>query len=201
MSLWHVFELCFVFDSLPPPPSSPVSSRVFVLLPCTQSATPGCSHPLPAAGGCVWWISRHHVGGVHERQHSFGAVQGVHVHPAGLVVLPGASKILKWDVQCQNVLNVICECANKHCVGFQSHNHLVPHNTILPQLQCFWKSEPLNYSSHYLFFQIGFVLYPLSGPQWDLEMHDNVMFVTMCFCWHLAVALLLVTCTSSVVWL
>lgn len=50
------------------------------------------------------------------------------------------------------------------------------------------------------FYQIGFVLYPLRGPQWDLEMHDNIMFVTMCFCWHLAVALLLVTCTSALVW-
>ncbi|XP_070773961.1 transmembrane protein 45B [Enoplosus armatus] len=50
------------------------------------------------------------------------------------------------------------------------------------------------------FYQIGFVLYPLSGPKWDLELHDNVMFITMCFCWHLAVALLLVTCTSSMVW-
>uniref|UniRef100_UPI0037E90570 transmembrane protein 45B n=1 Tax=Semicossyphus pulcher TaxID=241346 RepID=UPI0037E90570 len=50
------------------------------------------------------------------------------------------------------------------------------------------------------FYQIGFVLYPLSGPTWDLEQHGNIMFVTMCFCWHLAVALLLVTCTSSVVW-
>ncbi|XP_073335761.1 transmembrane protein 45B [Pagrus major] len=50
------------------------------------------------------------------------------------------------------------------------------------------------------FFQIGFVLYPLSGPQWDLEQHGNVMFVTMCFCWHLAVALLLVGTTFSVVW-
>uniref|UniRef100_A0A3B4Y6W9 Transmembrane protein 45B n=1 Tax=Seriola lalandi dorsalis TaxID=1841481 RepID=A0A3B4Y6W9_SERLL len=51
------------------------------------------------------------------------------------------------------------------------------------------------------FYQIGFVLYPLRGPQWDLELHDNVMFVTMCFCWHLAVALILVACTSSVVYL
>ncbi|AWP00094.1 Transmembrane protein 45B [Scophthalmus maximus] len=50
------------------------------------------------------------------------------------------------------------------------------------------------------FYQIGFVLYPLNGIEWDLEMHDNIMFVTMCFCWHLAVALLLVACTSSVVW-
>ncbi|XP_074528570.1 transmembrane protein 45B [Halichoeres trimaculatus] len=50
------------------------------------------------------------------------------------------------------------------------------------------------------FYQIGFVLYSPSGAVWDLEQHNNVMFVTMCFCWHLAVAMLLVTCTSCVVW-
>ncbi|XP_070839707.1 transmembrane protein 45B [Chaetodon trifascialis] len=50
------------------------------------------------------------------------------------------------------------------------------------------------------FYQIGFVLYPLSGPEWDLELHGNVMFITMCFCWHLAMAMFLVGCTSSVVW-
>ncbi|KAK1882280.1 Transmembrane protein 45B [Dissostichus eleginoides] len=50
------------------------------------------------------------------------------------------------------------------------------------------------------FYQIGFVLYPLRGPVWDLKMHNNIMFITMCFCWHLAVALLLVACTSSFVW-
>ncbi|XP_061595805.1 transmembrane protein 45B [Cololabis saira] len=50
------------------------------------------------------------------------------------------------------------------------------------------------------FYQIGFVLYPLSGPQWDLEQHGNIMFVTMCFCWHLAVDLLLLASVSSVVW-
>lgn len=49
------------------------------------------------------------------------------------------------------------------------------------------------------FYQIGFVLYPLNGIVWDLEQHDNIMFVTMCFCWHLAVSLLLVTGTSSLV--
>ncbi|XP_060910803.1 transmembrane protein 45B [Labrus mixtus] len=49
------------------------------------------------------------------------------------------------------------------------------------------------------FYQIGFVLYPPSGPKWDLELHNNIMFVTMCFCWHVAVALLLVTCISSVI--
>ncbi|KAM6907356.1 transmembrane protein 45B [Xenentodon cancila] len=50
------------------------------------------------------------------------------------------------------------------------------------------------------FYQIGCVLYPLSGPEWDLEQHGNIMFVTMCFCWHLAADLLLVACISSVVW-
>ncbi|XP_029030001.1 transmembrane protein 45B [Betta splendens] len=49
------------------------------------------------------------------------------------------------------------------------------------------------------FYQIGFVLYPLSGPEWELDQHDNLMFVTMCFCWHLAVDLLLVTCTAATV--
>lgn len=44
------------------------------------------------------------------------------------------------------------------------------------------------------------MLYPLSGPEWDLILHDNVMFVTMCFCWHLAVAMLSVACISSAVW-
>uniref|UniRef100_A0A2I4ASY9 Transmembrane protein 45B n=1 Tax=Austrofundulus limnaeus TaxID=52670 RepID=A0A2I4ASY9_AUSLI len=51
------------------------------------------------------------------------------------------------------------------------------------------------------FYQIGFVLYPLNGDLWDLKLHDNMMFVTMCFCWHLAMALLLVASTSSAVWL
>lgn len=50
------------------------------------------------------------------------------------------------------------------------------------------------------FYQIGFVLYPLSGPEWDLTLHDNIMFITMCFCWHLAVALFLVACIASAVW-
>ncbi|XP_051960538.1 transmembrane protein 45B [Xyrauchen texanus] len=51
------------------------------------------------------------------------------------------------------------------------------------------------------FYQIGFVLYPLSGPEWNLEEHGNIMFVTMCFCWHYAVALLLVgICYSMVFW-
>ncbi|KAG7483867.1 hypothetical protein MATL_G00042930 [Megalops atlanticus] len=50
------------------------------------------------------------------------------------------------------------------------------------------------------FYQIGFVLYPLSGPQWDLELHDNIMFITMCYCWHYAVALLIVSMNYGLVW-
>lgn len=42
------------------------------------------------------------------------------------------------------------------------------------------------------FWQIGFVLYPPSEVKWDLKDHDNVMFVTLCYCWHLVVALLIV---------
>ncbi|CAN9501299.1 unnamed protein product [Ophioblennius macclurei] len=51
------------------------------------------------------------------------------------------------------------------------------------------------------FYQIGFVLFPLKGPKWDLTLHANVMFVTMCFCWHLATALLLVTSLSGLIWI
>ncbi|KAG2466342.1 TM45B protein, partial [Polypterus senegalus] len=43
------------------------------------------------------------------------------------------------------------------------------------------------------FWQIGFVLYPPNGaPQWDLQDHNNMMFITMCYCWHYAFSLLLV---------
>lgn len=69
--------------------SVPISSRVSVLLPRAQSSPAGRSHPLPAARGCFQRVGQHHVGGVHKRQHYFGAVQSVSVHPAGLVVLPG----------------------------------------------------------------------------------------------------------------
>ncbi|XP_028840110.1 transmembrane protein 45B [Denticeps clupeoides] len=50
------------------------------------------------------------------------------------------------------------------------------------------------------FYEIGFVLFPLSGPHWDPDLHDNVMFLTMCFCWHYAVALLVVSLNYCVVW-
>lgn len=43
------------------------------------------------------------------------------------------------------------------------------------------------------FWQIGFVLYPPHGPEWDMKDHNNVMFVTICYSWHLAFALLLVS--------
>ncbi|XP_068615497.1 transmembrane protein 45A-like [Brachionichthys hirsutus] len=52
------------------------------------------------------------------------------------------------------------------------------------------------------FWQIGFVLYPPHGPEWDLTDHTNMMFVTMCYSWHLAFALLTVSvlyCTVSCV--
>lgn len=42
------------------------------------------------------------------------------------------------------------------------------------------------------FWEIGYVLYPPSGSEWDLKDHNNMMFVTMCYSWHLAFAMLLV---------
>ncbi|KAJ0032121.1 hypothetical protein NQD34_002202 [Periophthalmus magnuspinnatus] len=49
------------------------------------------------------------------------------------------------------------------------------------------------------FWQIGFVLYPPRGPQWDLKDHSNVMFVVMCFSWHLMFALLFTGLVYSIV--
>lgn len=43
------------------------------------------------------------------------------------------------------------------------------------------------------FWQVGFVLYPPSGgPAWNQEDKGNMMFLTVCFCWHYAVALVIV---------
>ncbi|XP_030216345.1 transmembrane protein 45B [Gadus morhua] len=49
------------------------------------------------------------------------------------------------------------------------------------------------------FYQIGCVLFPLSGPKWDLTLHNNVMFTTMCFCWHIAMALLIISIVALLV--
>ncbi|XP_018427825.1 PREDICTED: transmembrane protein 45B [Nanorana parkeri] len=51
------------------------------------------------------------------------------------------------------------------------------------------------------FWQIGFVLYPPGGgAEWDQKDHDNVMFITMCFCWHYAVALMIMAGNYSLVY-
>ncbi|XP_012508270.1 PREDICTED: transmembrane protein 45A-like isoform X2 [Propithecus coquereli] len=43
------------------------------------------------------------------------------------------------------------------------------------------------------FWQIGFVLYPPSGaPAWNLMDNDNVMFLTICFCWHYALSFIII---------
>ncbi|KAM4015628.1 transmembrane protein 45B isoform 1-T3 [Anomaloglossus baeobatrachus] len=51
------------------------------------------------------------------------------------------------------------------------------------------------------FWQIAFVLYPLGGaPEWDQKDHDNIMFITMCFCWHYAVALMIIAIHYTLVY-
>ncbi|KAJ8255520.1 hypothetical protein COCON_G00193840 [Conger conger] len=43
-------------------------------------------------------------------------------------------------------------------------------------------------------WEIAFVLYPPSGvAEWDLKDHSNLMFVTMCYCWHFGFSLLTVS--------
>ncbi|KAM4701466.1 transmembrane protein 45A isoform 1-T1 [Discoglossus pictus] len=49
------------------------------------------------------------------------------------------------------------------------------------------------------FWQIGFVLYPPRGPEWDLTDHNNMMFITMCYCWHYAFALLTIAINYGII--
>nr|XP_012598583.1 transmembrane protein 45A-like isoform X1 [Microcebus murinus] len=43
------------------------------------------------------------------------------------------------------------------------------------------------------FFQIDSVLYSPSGaPTWNLKDHENIMFLTICFCWHYAVSFVII---------
>lgn len=57
------------------------------------------------------------------------------------------------------------------------------------------------YSAICPFTQIAFVLYPPSEVTWDLSDHNNNMFITMCYSWHLAFALLIVAIAhTTVLW-
>ncbi|XP_006901802.1 PREDICTED: transmembrane protein 45B [Elephantulus edwardii] len=50
------------------------------------------------------------------------------------------------------------------------------------------------------FWQIGFVLFPPFGTaEWDQKDHNNIMFITMCFCWHYLVAICIVAINYSLV--
>ncbi|XP_007943973.1 transmembrane protein 45A [Orycteropus afer afer] len=43
------------------------------------------------------------------------------------------------------------------------------------------------------FWQVAFVLYPPSGgPAWEPMDHDNILFLTICFCWHYAFGLIVI---------
>ncbi|XP_072885706.1 transmembrane protein 45B [Hemitrygon akajei] len=51
------------------------------------------------------------------------------------------------------------------------------------------------------FWQIGFVLYPPGGgPEWNVNDHENVMFVTLCFCWHFAAAICIVAISYTLIY-
>ncbi|XP_062054448.1 transmembrane protein 45B [Lepus europaeus] len=51
------------------------------------------------------------------------------------------------------------------------------------------------------FWQIGFVLFPPFGtPEWDQQEDTNLMFITMCFCWHYLAALCIVAANYSLVY-
>ncbi|XP_006890079.1 PREDICTED: transmembrane protein 45A [Elephantulus edwardii] len=53
------------------------------------------------------------------------------------------------------------------------------------------------------FWQIGFILYsPYGGLVWEPTDHDNLLFLTICFCWHYAVSLVVMGLNFSFIsWL
>ncbi|KAM5333457.1 transmembrane protein 45A isoform 1-T11 [Glossophaga mutica] len=75
---------------------------------------------------------------------------------------------------------------------------LIRHNVILELLRA---SFILLQGSW--FWQIGFVLYPPSGgPAWDLMDHENIMFLTICLCWHYAFSFVIIgVIYAFVIWL
>ena len=70
-----------------------------------------------------------------------------------------------------------------------------------------WSGDPRRGASNdradfsvYIIHQIGFVLFPPFGAQeWDQNDHSNLMFITMCFCWHCLAALGIVGVNYSLV--
>ncbi|XP_066495798.1 transmembrane protein 45B-like [Tiliqua scincoides] len=50
-------------------------------------------------------------------------------------------------------------------------------------------------------WQIAFVLFPRWGaPSWDQNDHANIKFITMCFSWHYAAAVLLMSIIYSIIY-
>lgn len=87
----------------------PCSSRLPVLLPCPLAGPSGRSHPHLAAGGCVWWIGQHHVGGVPKGQRHSGALRRVYVHSSRLMVLPGRCQMSKLCSEFRNPRRTQCQ--------------------------------------------------------------------------------------------
>ncbi|XP_066277218.1 transmembrane protein 45B-like [Branchiostoma lanceolatum] len=51
------------------------------------------------------------------------------------------------------------------------------------------------------FWQVGLILYPIvPGHEWDQESKENVMFVSMAFCWHILGILLFMSVVYTVVY-
>lgn len=55
-------------------------------------------------------------------------------------------------------------------------------------------------AKYLILLQIGFVLYPPNGsPEWNQMDHTNMMFLTMCYCWHYAFAFLILAVNYTIV--
>jgi hypothetical protein len=70
-----------------------------------------------------------------------------------------------------------------------------PHNVILALCRTFFTLLQGTW-----FFQIGFILYPPIGDQWDEEDHEQMMVITLIFTWHLAALLATMTGIGMIIY-
>ncbi|XP_078577869.1 transmembrane protein 45B-like [Branchiostoma floridae x Branchiostoma japonicum] len=82
------------------------------------------------------------------------------------------------------------------CVAVTGLETWNPHTVYLPMI----RAALATLQGTWL-WQAGFILYPpFPGHDWDLDNHENMMFVSMAFCWHILGILLFMCVVYTVVY-
>ena len=87
--------------------SPPCPFRVPVLLSPAQPAPPGRPRAHAAAGARVRGLGQLHAAGVPEGQHHPGAVPGLPLLPAGILVLPGTGSTCRHTLLVMKTLALV----------------------------------------------------------------------------------------------